>query len=416
MRFKFTLLLLALLTLSAIPLSARDFTYTYAGQTLTYTVISETDRTCKTADGYDDNGSYIAGNNVSGSLQIPSIAKDGNMEYSVVEIGYYAFYNSNDLISVTIPNSVITIGNYAFSFCKGLIRITIPSSVTQISDCAFFWCSGLTSVDIPSSVTTIGDHVFYQCKSLAHVGIPSSVTIIGDFAFGGCTTLTGLTIPSSVITIGKGAFSTCTGLTIINIPNSVTTIEDMAFAQCWSLTDINIPSSVSFIGALAFGDCYSLVEINIPSSVTTIGKLTFNCCRSLESVRLGKEMTNIGYSAFGACRAIEDVYCAAIIPPTADPDSFEYIQLSKVSLHVPFGSKNAYAEAEVWKDFGYIVEEDMDGIEKVEDDELYDGVDYALPYQVFDLKGKFLGNSTESLAPGIYILRQGSIVMKIAIN
>lgn len=45
------LLLIMLGVLIALPAMARDFTYEYEGQTLTYTVINEEAKTCKTKDG-----------------------------------------------------------------------------------------------------------------------------------------------------------------------------------------------------------------------------------------------------------------------------------------------------------------------------------------------------------------------------
>ena len=104
--------------LLALPGIARDFTYEYEGQTLTYTVIDEDAKTCMPKSGYHDRyWNYTPGNRVSGTLCIPSKAKDGNVEYSVTEIGSYAFADCSSLISVTIPNSVTKIGDEAFSGC-----------------------------------------------------------------------------------------------------------------------------------------------------------------------------------------------------------------------------------------------------------------------------------------------------------
>ncbi len=52
-----------------LPALASDFTYTYAGQALTYTVLDEAAKTCETKAGTNwDN----AGNSVSGSLILTS--------------------------------------------------------------------------------------------------------------------------------------------------------------------------------------------------------------------------------------------------------------------------------------------------------------------------------------------------------
>ena len=60
------------------------------------------------------------------------------------EIYKYAFYNRDDITSVTISNSVTSIGDYAFYNCKNLTSVTIGNSVTNIGSYAFRDCTSLT--------------------------------------------------------------------------------------------------------------------------------------------------------------------------------------------------------------------------------------------------------------------------------
>ncbi len=125
-------LLLLLGALIALPTLARDFTYTYEGQTLTYTVLDEDAKTCKTKAG---NVATAGGNNVSGDLYLPEYPKYGEIEYTLTAIGESAFVYCYDLTSVFIPNSITTIGNGAFGDCTGLTEIyalpTVPPSVRE---------------------------------------------------------------------------------------------------------------------------------------------------------------------------------------------------------------------------------------------------------------------------------------------
>ena len=98
------LLLTMLGVLLALHALARDFEYEYAGQTLNYTVIDENEKTVAVAN-YDQ---------VSGDLKIPSMAKDGDAEYSVTTIRDDAFFDCSSLTSVEIPNSVTYLGVEAF--------------------------------------------------------------------------------------------------------------------------------------------------------------------------------------------------------------------------------------------------------------------------------------------------------------
>ena len=348
-----TLLWLMLLALLPAQLSARDFQYTYEGQTLTYTVIYGGQVKTREGGWRQGSGNY-PGNNVSGDLIIPSVVYDGDDAYTVVELGSGAFQGCRDLKSVVIPNSVTSIGNTAFSGC-GLTSIDIPNSVTSIGSSAFWNCNGLKTVIIPNSVITVGYQAFYYCRSLiksaypSHIikpfddgvavcypsdgivedgyvwgkdktelyfvpldikgefEIPNSVNSIGDNAFYGCIDMTKVTIPESVTSIGGSAFSNCSGLTSIDIPNSVTSIGESAFENCSGLTSIDIPELVTSIGGSAFKNCSSLTKVTIPNSVTSIGESAFESCSSLTSIDIPNSVILISGSAFKYCDGLESV-------------------------------------------------------------------------------------------------------------
>ena len=343
-------LLLVLGIVSSMSAVARDFEYTYEGQTLTYTVIDEDAKTCETKAGSD----WTTGNNVSGALVIPEKVNDGISDYTVTSIGDWAFYECRSLTSVEIPNSVTSIGERAFSYCVSLTSIEIPNSVTSIEDWAFYSCSSFTSVEIPNSVTSIGNSAFNYCSSLTSVEIPNSVTSIGDWAFSDCYSLTSMIIPPSVTSIGEGVFpynlvkcaypnnlqfQKSSGRWIAynpegafiedgfvfgpdktaiyfaplaldgdySIPNSVTTIGEYAFEDCRSLASIEIPNSVTSIGDGAFINCVALTSINLPNSVTSICERTFDRCSGLTSVVIPNSVTSIGERAFVECSGLTSV-------------------------------------------------------------------------------------------------------------
>ena len=107
--------------------------------------------------------------------------------------------------------------------------IKIPSvyngeKVTSVGDCAFFDCDNLTSISIPNGVTSIGDEAFWRCNSLTSITIPNSVKSIGDRAFFDCDSLTSITIPEGVMFIDAFAFYGCSSLISIVLPNGITEI------------------------------------------------------------------------------------------------------------------------------------------------------------------------------------------------
>ena len=101
---------------------------------------------------------------ISGSYAV----KDGT-----IVIGYRAFVNCEELISVEIPNSLISINDYAFQYCYKLTSITIPNSVRVIGNGAFSGCNRLTDVYYLGSENEwnnieIGDYNERLTKSTIH--------------------------------------------------------------------------------------------------------------------------------------------------------------------------------------------------------------------------------------------------------
>ena len=304
---------------------------------------------------------------------------DGNSYYtSNDKLGNYAFYDCRVLTNLTIPSSVTSIGESAFEYCRGLTSLTIPSSVTSIGESAFRYCSGLTSLTIPSSVTSIGESAFEYCSSLTSLTIPSSVTLIWHYAFRGCSGLTSLTIPSSVTLIGGSVFSGCRGLTSLTIPSSVTSIGNNAFHGCSGLTSLTIPSSVTSIGSDAFSGCSSLTNLYYiidDEFETYLSKghpyIDVNCGieyylndKKITSVVIPSTITALGEYAFQKCRDLTSVYVSWPTPISAG-SAFSGVGISKCTLYVPQGTEQDYWLADVWGDFGNIVEYDPTGIDMV---------------------------------------------------
>ena len=140
-------------------------------------------------------------------------------------------YN-NGRVVLKFRDSVTSIGEGAFYDCDNLTSITIPNSVTSIGSCAFNGCSNLTSITIPNSVTSIGQVAFEGCSNLKSITIGNSVTSIEDYAFSGCSRLTSITIGNSVTSIGEGAFYGCSSLTSITcLATTPPTIDDLSIAE-----------------------------------------------------------------------------------------------------------------------------------------------------------------------------------------
>lgn len=343
---------------------------------------------------------------------------------SVTTIGENAFNDCMNLTSVIIPNSVEIIDDFAFSYCSNLTTVYIPNSVKTIGSWAFGGCSKLTSINIPNSVINIGDGAFSDCANLVEFKVdessPNFCSVNGVLFNRDCTTIIRLppgmeyseyVIPNTVTTIGNGAFNYCLNLHTVIIPNSVTTIENNAFDFCCYLNSMEIPNYVTYIGDLAFCNCLGLSTIDIPNSVTHIGHYAFALCGNLTSVTFPYSVTTIGYQAFTYCNSLTAVYYNAQDPLEFDSNIFDADTYSTATLYVPAGAGRKCKNINPWMNFNSIENFDFDGIEDISVD-----IDLYAPCEVFTLGGIKVADSLDNLSSGVYLVRQGNAVKKIAVK
>ncbi len=241
-----------------------------------------------------------------------------------------AFYGSDELTAITIPESVTQIGGEAFLRCSNLesvffnaknceeMGMCFPNSISQlvigenvetISSYAFNGLASLTSINIPESVTSIGQGAFEGCdgvksiyynaiecqgfnsyynvfpKTVEEVIFGDKVRVIPDYAFSGCQNLTELTIPESVTKIGYGAFNYCDNIKTVYF-NSI---------------DYN-PSSEDGMGYYTSIFPTSIQKVFLGDKVRTIPEHAFLNCKNLTSIEIPESLEKIGFEAFSGCR------------------------------------------------------------------------------------------------------------------
>lgn len=141
----------------------------------------------------------IAGSAFVGCSSLTEINVDGNntnfsdidgVLFNKAQVEILKYPAGKTATTYDIPEGVTSIGYCAFEDCSNLITIVIPSGVTSIDATAFSGCSSLTNIAIPSGVTSIGVNAFQNCSSLTSITIPSSVMYIENISvFSGCTNL-----------------------------------------------------------------------------------------------------------------------------------------------------------------------------------------------------------------------------------
>jgi beta-xylosidase len=135
---------------------------------------------------YDNTGlcSVTNGRSSTGNIKIPSTVTYNGKTYTVAEIGREAFFDAQNLTSVTLPDTIQVIDPKAFMNCYSLTSITIPSGVTVINGSAFAYCKNLSTVNILSTDITIDTTAFNDCSSLSTVcATTEGITQMKDQAY-----------------------------------------------------------------------------------------------------------------------------------------------------------------------------------------------------------------------------------------
>ena len=178
---------------------------------------------------------------------------------------------------------------------------------------------------------------------------------IGAYAFRGCSGLTSLTLPSGVTSIGQYAFEGCSGLTSLTLPSGVTSIGYSAFSGCSGLKYIRCQINDEIETYLSKGHPFIPVECEIEYYLND---------KKITSVAIPSTITKLGKYAFQSCEDLTFVNVCWQSPISAGT-AFSGVDINKCTLYVPQGTKQDYWLADVWGDFGNIVEYDPTGIDKV---------------------------------------------------
>lgn len=363
------------------------------------------------------------------SLTIPTSCK---------YIGESCFWGAK-LKSITIPGNVDTIQNHAFRMCKQLTSLTLDEGVKFVGAKAFTNCETLTDVKLPQSLNSIGDHAFQGCEKLASIVIPDGIENYGgglfeecplltdisvaagstrfmaidgvlfskdgkilyeypfgkketyyypdekteqvwDYAFEKNSVLTSIKLGAAVRSIGAYTFNAMENLTDIDLGGALETIGEHAFMDCQKVKEFNFPPTLRHIASMAISRAYGITKIVLPNSVESLGDWAFFGCENVPEIRIGSGLKTMAKTVFQRCYGVNTVYCEAMVPPVADGLQFQADNYAKSTLHVPAGTKEAYAAAEGWKEFSQIVDDlPASGIEGI-----FDAADAQSEYFTLD--------------------------------
>ena len=268
-------------------------------------------------------------NNVT-TLQIPSEVEYEGEKYTVTSVNQSVFSKNSSITKIIIPK---TVKNTDFGSNEGFKYNP------------FVDCISVESIEVEEGNPAICsvDGVLFNKDTTTLIGYPAGAT------------RELYTVPASVKTAGDGAFLNSKYLKKIVLPDNIETLGYSLFASSKSLEEVTLPSSIKELSIYLFKDCTKLKSVVIPEGVTTIGYSAFEGCSRLESISLPESINFIDFFAFGSLSNLKNVYCQAKIVPNTSQNVFGNVNLSKVTLHVPAASINAYQATEPWKNFKEIV-------------------------------------------------------------
>lgn len=350
---------------------------------------------------YQDNPSLAY--QYRGKVVIPETISHLGTTYTVIAIGWKAFYGCNLVTSVFIPDSIRYIIDTNTTIYNGGIGYIYSNTCGSGT---FEGCSSLTDIRMSENIQWIGDKAFAGCPCYWEtITIPSTVTRIGIAAFDSenivfnaenCSCVGGMTYPngSSEEPICFSAFPRMTSIdfgnevkvlpsflysdinpTVVDIPSSVTKLPNDAFRGCTNLEKINGLENVIEIGCSVFEACERLATLTIGNSVITIGGGAFADCKELSNVTFGNSVSEIEGHAFEGCDKLLEinlpnaisyigsyafwtdlnvidttiVSCMALIPPIIDSDVF--LGRWNLLIYVPMESVDAYKAADGWGEY-----------------------------------------------------------------
>lgn len=247
----------------------------------------------------------VIANNYAYNVTIPATVQCDTTTYTVTSIGYRAFYLTDNLYQVTLPETIETIGVEAFSASK-LFKINLPSSLRRIESNAFYHCSNLIEAILPDSLEFIGESAFMG-SGLLSINIPKKVKYINTSTFSGCEALNTAVLHEELIAIEVSAFLGCKALSNLTMPSAMK-IGKSAFWDCVSLEHLVLPENLAELESKAFYGCTGLISVDFPGTyITTLDEGTFESCTGLKEVKLPEKLVYIQSSVFKDCKSLERI-------------------------------------------------------------------------------------------------------------
>ena len=339
-------------------LNLTGYAYDFESGGMYFNIISASDKTVSLTYKDENYNTY------SGDVVIPGSVIYNDMEFTVENVDYRTFRECSNLKSITLPKGLKNFGTINTDWAVGGFYKTsvwdlyVPDMETFLNLNIAQWANPFNS----------SGSLFIDGELLVDAIIPDGIQKIRYDCFVGCQSLKSVKFSSSVRIIESQAFQYCTNLEKVQLNDELTEIGVNAFWECTNLKEINIPQNLRLLGdggnGVVFYNCISLEgPMVFPEGLETIPTSMFTGCKSLKEVSLPSTLNKIYWHAFNGCSSLKLITCKSTNPPLcyeAEQGAstiFEGVDKFTCIVKVPEGSKNIYSQADGWKQFFNIIEE-----------------------------------------------------------
>lgn len=312
----------------------------------------------------------------------PYFSSEDGILYNKDKTSILIYPDARDAKEFTIRSNVDSIGHSCFEGCISLKQIHHNNNIVKIGRNAFRHCTNLEEFQFPSELTDIKEMTFYECRNLKDLTLSPNIKTIGDQAFAYCSDLQSVRLNNGLESIGENAFEDCASLNVIDIPEGVKEIKGLAFIDCKNLSKVILPSTLELLGE----------SKHIDWETGEIVNTTF-------------------IPIFWRIWNISEVYYKAENPVEVTEELFDESTYETATLFVKEEAIDKIKNTTPWNKFSDIRAFDFSGINETQAE-----INLSEKVEIYDLSGRLVSGSTDSLEHGIYIIRRGQNSRKVVIG
>lgn len=183
---------------------------------------------------------------------LPALAEEGEWDFDAdyCELDDYLGAGGDVVVPGELDDSTVdVIATNVFSNTDEITSLTLPDTLLQLKDSAIYWCEKLAAVTLPDSLIAIGERNLYACTKLSEVTIPAGVRFIGEAAFSYDESLKKIVFAGVCPIIESSCFTDLPEDAIIYVP------DDQLEAYQSVLTGAGCTTSIQPSGDAAERDC-----------------------------------------------------------------------------------------------------------------------------------------------------------------